>query len=94
MAAQEIEEHKFGIWKTVAWRSHKLRTEILPPNAFLDIFLFVSNKLAFCAWNFTDLLIIILCRALYFKFRILQQVADKFVGKELLQPVFRTRKGK
>lgn len=43
----------------------------------LGYFVFFSNKFALYSWNYADAMIIILSRAIYYKFQVLNCVAEK-----------------
>ncbi len=51
--------------------------------ATLGIFVYTSNKLALYSWNFADILLILFSRALYFKFKMLNEVAaQRLIDRE------------
>jgi len=44
---------------------------LIPSSDIAAVFAFVSNKLAIYSWNFADILIGVLSRAIYFRFKAL-----------------------
>ena len=42
----------------------------------MGIFVFITNKFTLYSWNFADVLIIVLSRALYYKFKMLNEAAE------------------
>ncbi|CAG7722153.1 unnamed protein product [Allacma fusca] len=63
-------------WETYYVRSHQLWANVIPFNLAVSIFVFISNKIGLYAWNYMDLTIVILARAMYFKFKALTLEAE------------------
>ncbi|CAG7718129.1 unnamed protein product, partial [Allacma fusca] len=58
-------------WELYFSRAYKLWGSLVPFHHVTNIFLFLSDKLVWFAWNYTDLFIVVFSRALYFKFQAL-----------------------
>ncbi|CAG7670356.1 unnamed protein product [Allacma fusca] len=58
-------------WKNNYGRAQIMWASFLPENFITASLMFLSNKLAFYSWNFMDLFIVVLARAMYFKFKAL-----------------------
>lgn len=54
--------------------------KLIPYHEIFPIILFFANKWAVYAWNFMDVFIATLCRAIYFKFETLHSKADMELG--------------
>ena len=52
-------------------RSHESWASLVPYHPILGIYVFLSNKFALYAWNYMDITIALLSRALYQKFKVL-----------------------
>ena len=52
-------------------RSHENWAGLIPYHPILGIYVFLSNKFALYAWNYMDITIALLSRALYQKFKVL-----------------------
>jgi hypothetical protein len=52
---------------------------------FLGVLVYTTNKMALYAWNFADILIIFFSRALYFKFKRLNELArERLIDGEVV----------
>ncbi|CAG7716022.1 unnamed protein product [Allacma fusca] len=63
-------------WETYYWRSHPFLPTIVPFSNFVAITFFLLSKFAIFAWDFGDILISVLSRALYYKFKLLIEQAE------------------
>lgn len=60
-----------SIWETFWWLQHYRRfTTIIPYNATCSILMFICNKWCVYAWNFGDIFICVMARALYQRFHL------------------------
>lgn len=51
---------------------------------FMAVFVFLANKFSLYSWNYGDLLIAVFSRALYYKFKRLNEVVqEKFVNRNV-----------
>ncbi|CAG7717221.1 unnamed protein product [Allacma fusca] len=58
-------------WELYYSRSNSLWASLVPYHHAINLFLFFSDKLVLYAWTYTDLIIAVFSRALYFKFHAL-----------------------
>ncbi|CAG7727747.1 unnamed protein product [Allacma fusca] len=63
-------------WEVYYVRSHGQWVEIVPYHAAIAVYVFISNKLALYAWNYLDITIIVLARAVYFRFKALYDLGE------------------
>ena len=56
--------------------NHARWEELVPYNTFMGLYTFLADKLAWYSWNYADVLIYILARALSFKFQALYRQSE------------------
>ncbi|CAG7718720.1 unnamed protein product [Allacma fusca] len=70
-------------WETYYWRSHPFVGDIIPYHFISAFGVFILAKYSILAWNFGDILVTVMSRALYYRFKMLHQQAQQIlVGQD------------
>ncbi|CAL8136714.1 unnamed protein product [Orchesella dallaii] len=72
----------FTSFESFYWRSNPHWASALGYNWFVAVIAFLQHKCVVYAWNYIDILLAIVGRALYFQFKALGEVAEKKVKEE------------
>jgi len=79
------EQSYSSIWEKYYVEAHGQYLRIIPYNIVVSILLFLCNKWAVYAWNFGDILVSVIARAVYKRFQLhLEEFKEKLEGNILL----------
>lgn len=83
--SSENETPYSSVWEHYYMEAHGQYLRIIPYNIVVSILLFLCNKWAVYAWNFGDILISVIARAVYKRFQLhLEDLQEKLDGNIIL----------